>query len=90
MSPRQKNAPKKKRRLPEKPLRRGARRKTCMFCDGEATIDYKDVATLRRFMSDRAKIRSSRVTGTCGQHQREVANAIKNAREMALLPYLGK
>ncbi|MEX2323107.1 MAG: 30S ribosomal protein S18 [Acidimicrobiia bacterium] len=90
MSPRHKNAPKKKRRQPEKPLRRGARRKTCMFCDGEATIDYKDVATLRRFMSDRAKIRSSRVTGTCGQHQRQVANAIKNAREMALLPYLGK
>ncbi|HUG74482.1 MAG TPA: 30S ribosomal protein S18 [Acidimicrobiia bacterium] len=90
MSPRRKNAPKKKRRQPEKPPRRGARRKTCMFCDGEATIDYKDVATLRRFMSDRAKIRSSRVTGTCGQHQRQVANAIKNARELALLPYLGK
>lgn len=90
MSPRHKNAPsKKKRRLPERVPRRG-KRKTCMFCDGEATIDYKDVATLRRFMSDRAKIRSSRVTGTCGQHQRAVANAIKNAREMALLPYLGK
>lgn len=89
MSPRKKNAPKKKRRAPERVQRRG-KRKTCMFCDGEATIDYKDVATLRRFMSDRAKIRSSRVTGNCGQHQRKVAQAIKNAREMALLPYVGR
>ena len=50
-------------------------------------VDYKDVNLLRRFMSDRAKIRARRVTGNDAQQQREVAKAIKNAREMALLPY---
>ena len=50
-------------------------------------VDYKDVSLLRRFMSDRAKIRARRVTGNDAQQQREVARAIKNAREMALLPY---
>ena len=50
-------------------------------------VDYKDVNLLRRFMSDRAKIRARRVTGNDAQQQREVARAIKNAREMALLPY---
>jgi small subunit ribosomal protein S18 len=51
-------------------------------------VDYKDVALLRKFMSDRGKIRSRRVTGLNEKRQREVATAIKNAREMALLPYL--
>jgi small subunit ribosomal protein S18 len=50
-------------------------------------VDYKDVALLRKFMSDRGKIRSRRVTGLSPKRQREVAKAIKNAREMALLPY---
>jgi ribosomal protein S18 len=50
-------------------------------------VDYKDVNLLRRFMSDRGKIRARRVTGNCAQHQREVATAIKTARELALLPY---
>ena len=50
-------------------------------------IDYKDVATLRKFVSDRGKIRARRVTGTCTQHQRDIAMAVKNAREVALLPY---
>ncbi len=50
-------------------------------------VDYKDVALLRKFMSDRGKIRSRRVTGLSPKRQREVAAAIKNAREMALLPY---
>ena len=50
-------------------------------------VDYKDVALLRKFMSDRGKIRSSRVTGLTPKRQREVSMAIKNAREMALLPY---
>ena len=50
-------------------------------------IDYKDVATLRKFISERGKIRARRVTGNCVQHQRDVASAVKNAREMALLPY---
>ena len=51
------------------------------------TVDYKDTALLRKFISDRGKIRSRRVTGLTPQQQRRVATAIKNAREMALLPY---
>lgn len=53
-------------------------------------VDYKDVNLLRRFMSDRAKIRARRVTGNDSQQQREIARAIKNAREMALLPYANR
>ncbi|MGC5627794.1 30S ribosomal protein S18 [Georgenia sp. Z1344] len=52
-------------------------------------IDYKDTATLRKFISDRGKIRSRRVTGVSVQEQRLIAKAVKNAREMALLPYTG-
>jgi len=52
------------------------------------TVAYKDVAMLRKYLSDRGKIRSRRVTGACPRHQREVATAVKNAREMALLPYI--
>lgn len=64
------------------------KKKPCQFCkDGAATIDYKDVALLRKFVSDRGKIRACRVTGNCMQHQRDIATAVKNAREMALLPY---
>ncbi len=60
----------------------------CIFCRDRATsVDFKDVNLLRRFVSDRGKIRARRVTGTCVQHQRDVAAAVKNAREMALLPY---
>ena len=55
--------------------------------DGITYIDYKDTALLRKFISDRGKIRARRVTGNCVQHQRDVATAIKNAREVALLPY---
>jgi ribosomal protein S18 len=50
-------------------------------------VDYKDIALLRRFMSDRGKIRARRVTGSCSRHQRDVALAVKNAREMGLIPY---
>lgn len=68
---------------------RRMKKKVCQFCKDPATkIDWKDVAVLRKFMSDRAKIRSRRVTGNCPHHQRQVAMAIKNAREMALLPYV--
>ena len=64
------------------------RRKPCPYCrDKVEQVDYKDVSALRRFISDRGKIRARRVTGNCTQHQRDVAKAIKNAREMALLPY---
>jgi ribosomal protein S18 len=50
-------------------------------------VDYKDVVSLRKFVSERGKIRARRVTGNCVQHQRDVATAVKNARQMALLPY---
>jgi small subunit ribosomal protein S18 len=62
--------------------------KVCTFCVNKTEwIDYKDIVGLRRLMSDRGKIKARRVTGTCRQHQREVAIAIKTARELALLPY---
>ena len=67
---------------------RKSRKKVCAFCVEKAeTIDYKDVATLRKFTSDRAKILPRRVTGTCARHQRELTTAIKRARQIALLPY---
>lgn len=67
---------------------RKSRRKVCRFCvDRVETIDYKDVARLRSFMSERAKILPRRVTGTCARHQRELTVAIKRARQIALLPF---
>ncbi len=78
---------KRRRRKPESDRR--IKKKPCYFCVEKIEyIDYKEVALLRRYMSERAKIRSSRVTGNCAQHQRKVAQGIKNAREMALLPYV--
>ena len=67
---------------------RKGRRKVCAFCveKGEE-IDYKDVAKLRKYTSERAKILPRRVTGTCAKHQRELTTAIKRARQVALLPY---
>lgn len=70
---------------------RKQRAKVCQFCRDKVTwVDYKDTQLLRKFMSDRGKIRARRVTGTCQQHQVDVATAIKNAREMALLPYAAR
>lgn len=70
---------------------RPRKKKHCQFCVDKATyIDYKDVNLLRRFLSERSKIRARRVTGNCTQHQRLVATAVKNAREMALLPYTAR
>ncbi len=67
---------------------RKPKRKVCVFCKDKTTyIDYKDTALLRKFISDRGKIRARRVSGNCSQHQRDVAIAVKNAREVALLPY---
>jgi small subunit ribosomal protein S18 len=69
-------------------IRRG-RPKVCMLCKDRVThVDYKDASLLRRFMSERGKIKSRSSTGTCTQHQAAIALAIKNAREMALLPYV--
>ncbi len=71
-----------------KDTRPRGRKKVCIFCkDHVEWVDYKDVNLLRRFMSDRGKIRARRVTGNCSQHQRDVQVAIKTAREVALLPY---
>ena len=71
-----------------KPIVRKPKKKVCAFCKDKATyVDYKDTTLLRKFISDRGKIRARRVTGVSSQQQREIAKAIKNAREMALLPY---
>jgi len=75
------------RRAPKDAARR-TKKKVCVFCkDHLPYVDYKDVSLLRKFMSDRGKIRARRVSGNCAQHQRAVAVAIKTARELALLPY---
>ena len=64
------------------------RSKVCSFCKEKATsVDYKDTNLLRKYISDRGKIRARRVTGCCTRHQRDIAMAVKNAREVALLPY---
>lgn len=67
--------------------RRGSTR-PCTMCPEDGP-DWKDAGALRKYMSDRGKIRGRRVTGLCPNCQRQVATAIKNAREMALLPYVG-
>src|SRR6202167_6125091 len=75
------------RRAPKETGRR-TKKKVCIFCkDQIAFVDYKEVNLLRKFMSDRGKIRARRVSGNCTQHQRDVAIAIKTARELVLLPY---
>ena len=76
---------------PDSPMRRRGgrrRRKVCAFCANEAkTIDYKDVETLKKYVSERGKILPRRVTGTCARHQRSLTTAIKRARNIALMPY---
>ena len=76
------------KRAPKETRPRG-KKKVCIFCKDNTTwVDYKDVGLLRRFVSERGKIRSRRVTGNCTQHQKAVADAVKTARELALLPYV--
>ncbi len=66
------------------------RRKVCRFCaDRELNIDYKDVKTLRNFVTERGKIIPRRIYGTCAKHQRELTEAVKRARQIALIPYSG-
>ena len=66
------------------------RRKNCFFCkDKIEEVDYKNYNQLRRYISEKGKIRSRRITGACRRHQRQVALAVQRAREMALLPYVG-
>ncbi len=65
------------------------RRKVCVFCgENHPPIDYKDTATLKRYISERGKILPRRITGNCAKHQRELTVAIKRARQLALMPYI--
>ena len=67
------------------------KKKVCMFCaDRSKVIDYKDVATLKRFVTEKGKIVPRRQTGTCAMHQREITVAVKRARNVALLPFRGE
>ena len=79
----------RRRRDPRKGPPGGGRRKSCPFCrDKVDVVDYKDLSALRRAISDKGKIRSSRVTGACRRHQSQLARAVKRAREVGLLPYV--
>ena len=78
------------RRRDRKGAATSSRRKPCPYCREKIEqVDYKDISALRRFISDRGKIRSRRVARLTPRQQRDMARAIKNAREMALLPYSG-
>ncbi len=78
-------------RGPRKGYKRAPRKKVCVFCQEKvAYIDYKDVARLRKFITEGAKMIPRRMTGTCAKHQRELAKAIKKARIAALLPFVGE
>lgn len=69
--------------------KRFQRRKLCRFCaDKVSFIDYKDLKTLKSYMTERGKILSRKMTGTCSDHQRELTSAIKRARNIALLPFM--
>lgn len=73
----------------KKPIRKPARRKVCNFCvEKVEAIDYKDIAKLRKYLTESGKILPRRMTGVCARHQRELAVAIKRARQMALIPYV--
>jgi small subunit ribosomal protein S18 len=87
--PKERRKPRKEKE--EKGWQKKQKKKFCVFCkENIPYVDYKDVSLLRKFISDRGKIRARRVSGNCAQHQREVATAVKNAREMALLPYTAR
>lgn len=77
-------------KAPVKKFKKTAKRKVCSFCvDHAHEVDYKDVAKLKRYITEKGKILPRRQTGTCAEHQRALTVAIKRAREMALLPYVG-
>ena len=80
-------------RRDRRPYRRGRgmfRKKVCRFCTQGLKVDYKDPDSLRRFVTERGKILPRRITGTCAKHQRMLANHIKRARVLALLPFVKK
>jgi small subunit ribosomal protein S18 len=84
-------APKKPQRRRTGPTMAPGRRKSCHLCrDKVVEVDYKNLAQLRRYISEKGKIRSRRITGACRRHQVQVASAVKRAREMALLPYVSQ
>ena len=75
----------------DRPVRRKPRRKSCQFCIDKATsIDYKDTAKLRRFLTERGKIVPRRMSGNCAKHQRQLTTAIKRARIIAILPFVSE
>ena len=77
------------RRRDRKGAATGGRRKSCPYCrDKVDVVDYKDFGGIRRQLSEKGKIRSARVTGCCRRHQRQLARAVKRARELGLLPYV--
>lgn len=83
------NRPQMRRRRPPSPGPR--RRKVCYFCtERKKHVDYKETDVLRRFVTERGQIRSRRKTALCAKHQRRLAQAVKRARYMALLPYTGE
>ncbi len=74
-----------------RPMKRSSRRKVCVFCQEKVTyIDYKDVNRLKKFITEGGKILPRRMSGVCAMHQRELSNAIKKARIVALLPFKGE
>lgn len=74
-----------------KKVRRAPKKKVCAFCsEKNAVIDYKDVNKLKKFITEKGKIIPRRTSGVCAEHQRDLALAIKRARYMALLPYVGE
>ncbi len=76
----------------DSPMRRRGgirrRKKVCAFCGSDKLIDYKDAATLKKFVSERGKILPRRITGTCAKHQRALTVAVKRARHVAIMPYV--
>lgn len=67
------------------------KKKVCLFCENkDKVVDYKDIATLRKFVTEKGKILPSRQTGTCPKHQRAITVAVKRARNIALLPFRGE
>ena len=75
------DAPRKRKKKKKK------RKKVCVFCGKDNTIDYKDTAKLKKYVSERGKILPRRITGTCAKHQRALTVAVKRARHVALMPY---
>ena len=75
----------------ERAYRKRPKKKVCQFCaDKVQEIDYKDIAKLRKYVSERAKILPRRISGTCAKHQRQLTVAIKRARQIALLPFVAE